>query len=132
MARKLHGLDRTKIVPGKPVFPYVDLSAGEMPCLSSFVSSDSWLVFDLLGLAGAQDWLTVPASLWENFLEFRKLKEFSQNISVCNDIAERGVALITAYINKAESEEQRQALLQVVEFHRELVKDTNKASLKLC
>ena len=87
MARKLHGLDRTKIVSGKPVFPYVDLSAGEMPCLSSFVSSDSWLLFDLLGLSGTQDWLTVPASLWPNFLEFRKLRDFAENVSVCNDIA---------------------------------------------
>ena len=34
-------------------------------------------------------------------------------------------------MNKVESEEQRQALLQVVEYHRELVKNTNKSSLKL-
>ena len=132
MARKLHSLERHKIEGGKPVFPYVDLSGGDVPCMSSFVDSDSWLVFDILGLTGAQDWLTIPAGLWENFLEFRKLKEFALNISVCNDIAERGVALITSYMNKVESEEQRQALLQVVEYHRELVKNTNKSSLKLC
>ena len=132
MARKLHSLERHKIEGGKPVFPFVDLSGGDVPCMSSFVDSDSWLVFDILGLAGTQDWLTIPASLWENFLEFRKIKEFALNISVCNDIAERGVALITSYMNKVESEEQRQALLQVVEYHRELVKNTNKSSLKLC
>ena len=132
MARKLHSLERHKIEGGKPVFPYVDLSGGDVPCMSSFVDSDSWLVFDILGLTGAQDWLTIPAGLWENFLEFRKLKEFALNISVCNDIAERGVALITSYMNKVESEEQRQALLQVVEYHRELVKNNNKSSLKLC
>ena len=100
--------------------------------MSAFVSSDSWLVFDKLGLTGSQDWLTIPPNLWSNFQEFRKLKEFSENISVCNDIAERGVALITSFINKTESEEQRQALLQVVEHHRAMVTDTKKSTLKLC
>ena len=100
--------------------------------MSDFVSSDSWLVFDMLGLTGSQDWLTVPPNLWENFCEFRKLREFAENISVCNDIAERGVALITGFINMAESEEQKQALLQVVEHHRALVTNTNKSSLMLC
>ena len=135
MGKKLHGLDRTKIEAGKPAFPFVDLSGNEMhemPCMSSFVTPDSWLLFDILGLTEDQDWLTVPAAHWENFSQFRKLKEFAENVSVCNDIAERGIALITAYINKAESEEQRQALLQVVEYHRELVKDSSKASLKFC
>ena len=100
--------------------------------MSSFITSDSWLVFDILGLTGSQDWLTIPSSLWGRILEFMKPKEFSENVSVCNNITERGVALITAYINKVESEEQRQAMLQVVEFHRALVTNTNKSSLKLC
>ena len=134
MARKLHGLERVEISGGKPVFPQVDLSGehGLIPDMASFVTSDSWLIFDIIGLTGAQDWLSIPASLWENYLEFRIFKEFCENVSVCNDIAERGVALITSYINKAESEEQRQAMLQVVEFHRALVTTTNKSSLKLC
>ena len=51
---------------------------------------------------------------------------------MCNDIAERGVSLITNFINKTESEEQRQAMLQVVEHHRTLVADTKKSTLKLC
>ena len=134
MARKLHGLKRVEILGGKPVFPQVDLSGeqGLLPDMASFVTSDSWLIFDILGLTGAQDWLSIPASLWDNFQEFRIFKEFCENLSVCNDIAERGVALITSYINKVESEEQRQAMLQVVEFHRALVTTTTKSSLKLC
>ena len=134
MARKLHSLERKKIVSGKPEFPQI-IFRGEditLPEMSSLVSSDSWLLFDILGLTGSQDWLTIPANLWTNFVEFKRLREFSENISVCNDVAERGVALITSYINKSESEEQRQALLQVVEFHRNLVINTNKASLKHC
>ena len=70
--------------------------------------------------------------MWENFAEFRKFKDFAENISVCNDIAERGVALISAFINKAQSEEQRQALLQVVEMHRDQVVSTNKSDLNKC
>ena len=134
MAKKLYSQERTKIVGGRPVPPYIDLNSSEprVPDMSAFISSDSWLVFDLLGLSAPQDWMTVPVILWENFTDYRKFRVFAENISVCNDIAERGVALITAYINKAQSEEQRQALLQVVEFHRELVTNTNKSSLKLC
>ena len=134
MAKKLHSLERNKIQKGKPEFPVIDFTGEEvkLPDMSAFVSSDSWLVFDMLDLTGSQDWLTIPPILWKNFQEFRKLREFAENISVCNDIAERGVSLITSFINKAESEEQRQALLQVVEHHRAMVTDTKKATLKLC
>ena len=113
MARKLHSLARQKIQGGRSVFPYIDMSGPEpqVPEMSSLITSDSWLVFDLLWLTGPQDWMTIPISLWENFADFRKFQDFAKNISAVNDVAERGVALITAYINKAQSEEQRQALL---------------------
>ena len=93
----------------KPEYPAIDFSGHEIqvPDLAEFITSDSWLIFDKLGLLGPQDWLTVPASLWDNFHEYRRFKEFVENVSVCNDIAERGVSLITAFINKTESEEQR-------------------------
>ena len=134
MATKLHSLERVELSGGKPEFPFVDWSGEEIvtPDMSSFVTSASWVIFDLLGLSGSQDWLTIPAKLWVNFTEFKKLKEFAENIAVSNDIAERGVALISTYINTVESEEQRQALLQVVEQHRELVTGSNKSHLKLC
>ena len=134
MAMKLHSCERTTVMPGKPQFPLVVFSGEDfgLPDMASFVTSDSWLLFDILGLTGTQDWLTIPPNLWPNFVEFRKLREFVMNVSVCNDLAERGVALITRYINMAESEEQRQALLQVVELHRSLVTNCNKDSLKKC
>ena len=48
------------------------------------------------------------------FAPILKLFDFMSvhSLTVCNDIAERGVALISAFIKKAQSEEQ------VVEFHR--------------
>ena len=100
--------------------------------MSSFVTSASGLIFDFLDLTESQDWLTVPSNLWQNFSDFWKFSVFANSLTVCNDIAERGVVLISAFINKAQSEEQREALLQVVEFHRTLVPDTNKSSLKKC
>ena len=100
--------------------------------MSSFVTSASGLIFDFLDLTESQDWLTVPSNLWQNFSDFWKFSVFANSLIVCNDIAERGVVLISAFINKAQSEDQREALLQVVEFHRTLVPDTNKSSLKKC
>ena len=134
MAKKLHSLERSRINTGKPVFPGIVFTGEEisLPDMADFVSSDSWLVFDVLGLTGSQDWLTIPPNLWVNFMEFRMLKEFAINVSVCNDVAERGVALISNFIDMAESEEQRQALIQVVEFHRALVTNCNKSSMKKC
>ena len=134
MARKLHGLERKEVSGGRPHFPFIDLggSGAGIPDMIPLITPDSWLVFDLLGLSGSQDWMTIPVSFWDHFEDFRKFREFVENISVCNDIAERGVALITAYINKAQSEEQRQALLQVVEQHRDIVTTTNKSDLKKC
>ena len=128
MAKKLHSLERSTVPLGKPQFPVIDFSGEEIKLsdLSELVSSDSWLVFDKLGLTGSQDWLTFPPKLWNNFKEFRKFSEFVENISVCNDIAERGFSLITTFINKTQSEEQRQAMLQVVEHHRALVADTKR------
>ena len=100
--------------------------------MASLVTSDSWLVFQLLHMEGPHDWLESSCSEWTNFQSYKRIEEFAQNISITNDIAERGVRLITDYLNKTNSEEQRQALLQTVEYYRALVPDTKKESLKMC
>ena len=100
--------------------------------MDTLVTSDSWLVFQLLGLDGPQDWLQTPASLWHLFAEFKKFKELAFNISVTNDIAERGIHLMSDFISHCETEDQRQALFQCVEYHRELVPNTTKKNLKFC
>ena len=133
MAKALHSCKREAIVSGKPVFPVFPMSLPHMrQNMSALETSDSWLVFLLLGFDGPQDWLQAPASFWHLFEEFRKLEEFANNISVVNDIAERGIHLMSDYISHCESEEQRQALFQCVEYHRALVPDTTKKSLKNC
>ena len=133
IAKALHSLPRITISSGKPVFPLLESGAQQTRMnLASLVTSDSWLVFQLLGLHGPHDWLQTPASLWHLFEEFRTLQKFSTNLSVCNDIAERGIHLMSDFIPHCESEDQRQALFQCVEFHRNLVSDCTKKSLKLC
>ena len=57
------------------------------------------------------------------------------SLVVVNDLAERGIHLATEYIKRVESEDQRQALFQVVEDFRKRVdfsKDVVKSSLKNC
>ena len=97
--------------------------------LSSFVTERSWLLFDLLGLDGVQEWLQTPPTMWEMFDDYRKLKDYVVNVCVVNDLAERGMHLITEFAGKCANPEERQALLQVVEEHRNQFKDFNKTTL---
>ena len=133
MAKILHASPRNPIDMGKPVFPILDWSGGvERPDLSVFINSKSWLIFDLLELRGPQDWLLLSCNQWEIFSEYKQFKEFTSNLAICNDVAERGVQLISNYIEKTQDEDQIQALLQVVEYHRSLVSTLNlkKSELK--
>ena len=122
MARALHACPRLDVACGKLMFPELDWSDGvDRPDLSSLISSDSWLVFDILKAVGSQDWLLLSCKQWEIFEVYRSLKEFVSNLVICNDLAERGIQLISRFISQTESEKQRQALLQVVEYHRDVV-----------
>ena len=134
LAKAIHRQPRELIKTGRPQFPELDWQGegNKRPRLATLVNPNSWLMFQLLNLQDSQDWLLTPCSMWQLFGDNRKLEEFSVNLPVTNDLAERGVALISKFVDKVHNEEQRQALLQVVEFHRSLVKDYTKASLAKC
>ena len=133
MARVLHSQDRVKVKTGKPVFPVLPYGATKSrEDMSSMVGEGSWLIFDLLKLTGPQDWLLTPVSTWPSSSDYVQLLVFTRNLTTVNDLAERGIHLATEFIRRVESEEQRQALFQVVEDFRNKVKDSNKASLQLC
>ena len=134
LAKAIHQQPRELIRTGRPEFPGLDWRGEKItrPRLATLVNPNSWLIFQLLNLEGSQDWLLTPCSMWQLFGDYRKLEEFSLNLPVTNDLAERGVALISQFVDKVEDEEQRQALLQVVEYHRSLVPDCTKASLAKC
>ena len=70
--------------------------------------------------------------MWSLFSDYKRLKLLVENLPIINDIAERGVKLITDFIDCCNSEEQRHALTQVVEWHRKLVPDYTKKNLKKC
>lgn len=87
------------------------------------------MIFDLIGLVDEQEWMLKPADLWGRFTDFIKFSEVIKSLRVVNDLAERGIKLITDFIHMSHDEDQRQALLQVVEDHRNTFKDFNKNAL---
>ena len=136
IARILHSFPRVEIPMGRPPFPEELIWNSKeqvRPKLGSLItSSNSCLIFDLLNSDGPQDWLLTPCSMWSLFSDYRQLEIFAHNLSVTNDLAERGCKMITDFINKVECEEHKQALLQVIEYHRDLLPDKTKSSLALC
>ena len=101
-----------EIASGKPKFPSIIWpDDGSLPKLSSLLTSDSWLLFNLLGLIRSQEWMQLPPHTWEKFEDFRAFKEYVDNAKVVNDLAERGIKLISDFIHMAKDEEQVQALL---------------------
>ncbi|KAK6186740.1 hypothetical protein SNE40_006018 [Patella caerulea] len=102
--------------PGKLEFPKMIQRDGEIKLEGRLMTPNTWLIFSILGLDG--EWLELPVKDWENFSDFSKLCKFATKIKVVNDIVERGIKLIQDFIGNSHVEEQRQCLLQVVEYHR--------------
>ena len=93
LAKTIHGMPRGQVKMGKPeILPDVVFSLLPDPCvpsLSTFVTPNSWGLFDMLGLSGPNDWLLAPCSVWSVFTEYRAIQTFVKNVPVINDIAER-------------------------------------------
>lgn len=102
----------------------------QRPCLSTFVGEGSWLIFELLDIYGKPEWLKIPSDHWQQFEEYRKMKEFVTNLPVINDSAERAMALIKKYVNNVKDEEDKQDLIQVIQRFRQKMDDYSKNSLK--
>ena len=58
------------------------------------------------------------------------MNTFVQNLPVINDSAERGMALIKAFIDKVHCDEDRQDLIQVIQNYRQKLTDLSKDTLK--
>lgn len=129
LARSLLKVEKPKeFEVGKPIFP--DFSDGEITINENLVSEKLWLLFNLLNITDTS-WMNQPIAEWNRSKAYNKLFHFVTTIRVVNDIAERGIKLITDYIAKSNDEIQRQALLQVVEYHREEFSNYNKSTLKM-
>jgi len=61
---------------------------------------------------------------------YNKFANNVKNVHVVNDLAERGIKLISDFIDKSQDEEQIQALLHVVEWHRAAFPDYTKSTLQ--
>ena len=127
LARTICDTPRKPVKLGKPTFPVMTWP-GDRPSEAYFVTNESWLIFDILELPG--DWLKVPSMYWDNMSEYNKLKSFCNNLPSLNDCAERGVHLITQFIDQVQDEEGRQDLLQCVQHWRKNVGDLSKKELE--
>ena len=72
-------------------------------------------------------WLEIEPCLWSENTDYLASQKIVSGLSVVNDAAERGVALIEEYNQILTKQEgQKQALLQVVSEHRRQYPDSSK------
>ena len=82
----------------------------------NFVTQNTMKFFEILSIAS--DWLKNDLNLWSQDSVFEATWQIVSGLSVVNDRAERGVALIQEYNQILTKDEgQNQALLQVVSEH---------------
>ena len=109
---------------GKPTFQ--ELS--EKTQLHDLVGPKSYTLFTILGTD--YDWLRQKPEDWENCPEYLEMREFVRTVKVCNDAAERGVAMISDYSKiLTKDNELRRKLLQGVEMSRQIHPNFNKKTL---
>ncbi|ESN93475.1 hypothetical protein HELRODRAFT_184502 [Helobdella robusta] len=96
--------------------------------VKDFVSSNTMQFFAILVLP--HSFLSKRPSEWREDEQYKKAFEVVSGIKPVNDFAERGVALMQDF-NRAivSSEEQKQYLLQVVEYHRTQYPNPKKETL---
>ena len=95
--------------------------------LEQFCTKNSKKLFDMLRIP--REFLTQDPSTWLEDNAYLQALKVVGGLAVCNDRAERGVALIQDYNKKLTTgEEQLQFLLQVVVDHRRRFPDCNKAT----
>ena len=109
---------------GLPTFPKLT----EKTELWDLVTSDSWELFDLLGLSA--DWLALPPTDWDASADYVEFRNFVRTLKVTNDCAERGVKLATDFSKSLTKDSQeRSKIYQVVEAERRAKPDTKKSTL---
>ena len=96
--------------------------------LHSFASTRSGDIFKSLNIATT--FLQEDPALWSSLESFQVAKKTVNALTVVNDHAERGVALVQDYSGLlTQDEQQLQFILQVVEEHRRRYPDPTKKAL---
>jgi len=85
-------------------------------------------VFDILRIY--KSFLNENPELWESNPTFQAGRQRAANLQVVNDVAERGMTLITTFnLIVTKHEEQKQFPLQIVEKHCKDLPQPSKAAL---
>ena len=107
----------------------IDVKKIEDLKLENFVTPDSYQFFQILGFENVS-FLQEDVQKWTTNKNYIKLQERISNLRVVNDIAERGVALVTEYNNLlTKNEKQQQALFLTVSKHRKMLLDMQKNTI---
>ena len=96
--------------------------------ISQFVNSNTQNFFTRFNIC--TDFLTVSSDQWETRDDYKNGLQIINNLSVINDVAERGIKLIEEYNSiLTKDEKQKQFLLQVVNDYRATYPDCRKQTL---
>ena len=95
--------------------------------LSDFVTTSTKRFFNILHVN--EDFLQKDPLEWIADKKYQRSLDLVKSVRVINDLAERGVALMTEFnASLTKSEEQKQFLLQVVKAHRKKYSAPTKAA----
>ena len=95
---------------------------------SNFVDNESLFMFDAFDFK--KDWLNKPVHTWKNNESFQEMENWVLTLKVTNDVAERGVKIVSEFCDiLTKDSEDLGNLLQVVEQHRREYPDVKKTTL---
>ena len=109
---------------GKPHMPVL-MPAN--PSLASFVGTDSWKLWELLGVGHA--WLWQPVHWWSRSNDYNVAEQFVWGLTVVNDGAERCVCTITDFAQATSDSIYQEDILLIGNSHWEVFQDLQKAAL---
>ena len=112
---------------GQPIFPNIKKGTK----LKDLIGPKSWVLFSKFPSRDTE-WLSTSPKTWSKDTGYLNMVEQVTNLKIVNDIAERGVKLVTDYAPIiTNNEDQKQALYQVVEEQRRILPKVTKERLKL-
>ncbi len=98
---------------GKPVFQKVTAKTTQV----YLIGPESHLLLDILSIG--LDWLLDRVESWPEKEDYKKALEYVRNLREVNDLAERGVKMMSAFANVITTHPmQKEYLLHAVEYNR--------------
>ena len=107
--------------------PHMPVLMPANPSLASFVGTDSWKLWQLLGVGHA--WLWQPVHQWSRSNDYNVAEQFVQGLTVVNDGAERCVHTITDFAQATGDSIYQEDILLIGNSHQEVFQDLRKAAL---